>query len=846
MRFLPRCPLSLTPLLLALPLLAQEAGRGEGIPGIVAAQVAPPADGLDVPPPPRALRREPTHWLPPIPVAPPNGIPQPQSPETIPHQPGQQVVTAPGDFTLFMNRAVTPVGASTSTIGEPSVAINRDIAFCTGNWYAALSEDSGMTWTYVNPSTRFPASDGGFCCDQRTIYVPSHDLTVWLLQYDQGGVNLNNRYRIAAARGRNALKANSWIYADFTPGMFGHGQLGKWLDFPDLAYGQDHLYVSTNVFGSGPGAIDAIVWRVDLNDMQNNSSWSYVYQRNTLSLGGGYSYRFTQGAVSSMWFATHASNSDLRIYSWPESSNTITFYDRGIAAFGTGSSLSITPDGYNWMGRADTRTLGGYITGSEIGFLWNVPQNFSSRLQPYVRVSRFLRSGVTYIADHDIWNSTRAFGYPCVTTNANSHMGGTIAFGGTTTYPAVLAFMVDADSSVWAPLDTATVRIGSNGPSRQVWGDYFSVQRHPVKPETWIASGMTMQGGNANGDSEPRYVWFGRERDDPGTVSLSVSSTGATGVTIDVGMMDRNGLRDGNTPFTRAYSVSQGYRMTAPLTFTVQGVTSAFSHWILNGTPQPVGDRVLDVDTIGAAADTAVAAYVARNTLTILSTNPASGTAITVSPADIQGAGNGNTSLTRYYRDNEVVTLTAPLTTPSGSRFQYWMRTGGRLPDPNRTIQFNLLVDSTWTAVYYRHTVGTHTTFGTGCPGSNGVATHHVSGTPEIGLNQLYQVHNGPFSSATLMVLGFSRTTWGAIPLPLLLTGAGAPGCRVYVSPDVIFATATNATQGYGQVPISIPDDLSLIGGHFFTQFWNVDLAANALHLTFTDAIDTFVGGYFP
>ena len=53
-------------------------------------------------------------------------------------------------------------------------------------------------------------------------------------------------------------------------------------------------------------------------------------------------------------------------------------------------------------------------------------------------------------------------------------------------------------------------------------------------------------------------------------------------------------------------------------------------------------------------------------------------------------------------------------------------------------------------------------------------------------------------------------------------------------------------TQGYGQVPISIPNDRSLIGGHFYTQFWNVDLAANALHLTFTDAIDTFVGGYFP
>ena len=68
-----------------------------------------------------------------------------------------------GQFTYFLNRTVKPSGAGTSTVGEPSAAINRDTAFQTGNWYAALSNNSGRNWTYVSPYTFFPAVDGGFC-----------------------------------------------------------------------------------------------------------------------------------------------------------------------------------------------------------------------------------------------------------------------------------------------------------------------------------------------------------------------------------------------------------------------------------------------------------------------------------------------------------------------------------------------------------------------------------------------------------------------------------------------------------------------------------------------------------
>ena len=59
-------------------------------------------------------------------------------------------------------------------------------------------------------------------------------------------------------------------------------------------------------------------------------------------------------------------------------------------------------------------------------------------------------------------------------------------------------------------------------------------------------------------------------------------------------------------------------------------------------------------------------------TLTVASVNPASGVAISVSPADRNGAGNGTTQFTRSYAKGTVVTLTAPATA-SGNNFQKWM-----------------------------------------------------------------------------------------------------------------------------------------------------------------------------
>lgn len=85
-------------------------------------------------------------------------------------------------------------------------------------------------------------------------------------------------------------------------------------------------------------------------------------------------------------------------------------------------------------------------------------------------------------------------------------------------------------------------------------------------------------------------------------------------------------------------------------------------------------------------------------TLTVASSNPASGVNITVTPSDNGGLGNGTTLFTRTYNQNTTVTLTAPAIA-SGNNFQKWQRDGVDLTT-NQSASVVMGADHTMTAVY--------------------------------------------------------------------------------------------------------------------------------------------------
>ncbi len=176
---------------------------------------------------------------------------------------------------------------------------------------------------------------------------------------------------------------------------------------------------------------------------------------------------------------------------------------------------------------------------------------------------------------------------------------------------------------------------------------------------------------------------------------LTVNSVNpASLVAVTVSPADNSGAGNGSTSFTRTYNQGTVVTLTAPA--TSQGNT--FSKWQKNGVDHSVTAQTT-VTMDGAHTMTAVyVTPVVTQVLTVNSVNPASLVAVTVSPADNSGAGNGSTSFTRTYNQGTVVTLTAPATS-QGNNFSKWQKNG---VDHSVTAQTTVTMDGahTMTAVY--------------------------------------------------------------------------------------------------------------------------------------------------
>lgn len=135
------------------------------------------------------------------------------------------------------------------------------------------------------------------------------------------------------------------------------------------------------------------------------------------------------------------------------------------------------------------------------------------------------------------------------------------------------------------------------------------------------------------------------------------------------------------------------------------------------------------------------------------------------------------------------------------------------------------------------------TAYGTSCAGSSATPRHTGSGVAEIGNKIQLRLSSARRDSSAILLLGFSKSTWNRLPLPFDLSGAGAPGCKLY-APGAIMMPATTSSFGTASVPVDLPDDKNLIGKRFYTQFACFDLPANQLGLTFTNGLETRVGGW--
>jgi hypothetical protein len=173
------------------------------------------------------------------------------------------------------------------------------------------------------------------------------------------------------------------------------------------------------------------------------------------------------------------------------------------------------------------------------------------------------------------------------------------------------------------------------------------------------------------------------------------SSNPSSGIAISVSPNDINGSGNGTTQFTRTYSSGSSVTLTAPST----SGSYTFSKWQRDGSDYST-NRQISFTVSSNRTFTAVytGSSPAAYTLTVASSNPSSGVAITVSPSDNSGSGNGTTQFARSYNSGTAVTLTAPATS-SSNNFSKWQKDGADYATTAST-SVTVSANTTMTAVY--------------------------------------------------------------------------------------------------------------------------------------------------
>ncbi len=164
----------------------------------------------------------------------------------------------------------------------------------------------------------------------------------------------------------------------------------------------------------------------------------------------------------------------------------------------------------------------------------------------------------------------------------------------------------------------------------------------------------------------------------------------------------------------------------------------------------------------------------------------------------------------------------------------------------NLIVEYRVTANNNGNAAFsYRSDVATYvsttTTYGAACATSGARLPTVSAGAALVGSNWTISIANGPSSTAGVLFLGASNTSYGAIPLPFGLDFLGAPGCQLHTSIEATLP-ATTGTSGSGSVTIPVPSLPPLTGTTFYVQAALADLFANSLGLVTSRSASASIG----
>ena len=210
---------------------------------------------------------------------------------------------------------------------------NTGISYSTdgGDHFTTVSLNSAIDPSNPSRTSFFPQSDGGLCCDQVVTYLPKRNIFVWLLQYWAAPITLAgkattgpDRLRIAWAKPKDIKNdfIHAWTYADITSATVGLGN--DWMDYPDLAFSDNFLYVGVDHGIQGTGSVYTgrhVIVRMSLNDMVGGGGTiNLSYMDPTYSQL--WQNHLVQNSHDGLYWSALPDTSTLTVWAWPDSSNT--------------------------------------------------------------------------------------------------------------------------------------------------------------------------------------------------------------------------------------------------------------------------------------------------------------------------------------------------------------------------------------------------------------------------------------------------------------------------------------------------------------------------------------------
>jgi hypothetical protein len=409
-------------------------------------------------------------------------------------------------------------GLDRSTTNEPSVASDGNHSvMVTGNWYYGRSNDSGSTYRWGVASTFEPQ----ICCDQEVIYDPHHKIFIW---YWQDIADFQNENRFVVGISKDISAGGSWNFYSIRPIDLNPSWKAQWFDYPYLSLGNKDLYITTNKFGVGPGNFTgSVMIRLSLEDLEKAAPVNSSYYASGPDSSD--TYTAVQGATDTMYWATHLTDSAMRIFKWPENSTDwrgITSYDRIIPK----TSLP-PPRGMDCTDRmftniceeADSRILAGWISGNITGFHWNANKG-GSFPNVFVDGATFdISKNMSYVNRPALWSTVNAWLHPSVAPDAHGHLGIIAYFAGKNTSPGIGAGIVNApDIITGGPASSWSMNAiaqGQYGALDGRWGDYSRIRLVPNTDASSLASkwegiGYVLMGGAGNENTEVHRFVFGQ------------------------------------------------------------------------------------------------------------------------------------------------------------------------------------------------------------------------------------------------------------------------------------------------------------------------------------------------